>query len=118
MSGEIPVLAKVLNAVSQVRRKKDLHNDAVNFIGRQHGVYVSTQKDDDHSKEQLPGFSFIITRPTVLLRDGPSSRKLAPSRSQPGPIPISYIDLAEFSLNALRNEKLYNTCPYVVADSF
>lgn len=117
----MPILAKVLNAVSQVRRKKDLHNDAVNFIGHEHGMFASTAKEEeeeDHSGDKRPHFSFIITRPTVLLRDGPSSRKLAPSRSQPGPMPVSYIDLAEFSLNALRNEKLYNTCPYVVADSF
>ena len=37
---------------------------------------------------------------------------------QPGPFPVSHVDLAEFSLNALLKEKLYNTCPYVVADSF
>ncbi|GAX24503.1 hypothetical protein FisN_18Lh055 [Fistulifera solaris] len=118
VSGDIPVLAKVLNAVSQVRRRKDLHNDAVNFIGREHGILATSQEDGDDCEEKPPHFSFIVTRPTVLLRDGPSSRKLAPSKSQPGPLPISYVDLAEFSLNALRNEKLYNTCPYVVADSF
>ena len=37
---------------------------------------------------------------------------------QPGPFPIAHFDLAEFTLNALRNPKLYNSCPYVVADSF
>jgi len=40
------------------------------------------------------------------------------SLQQPGPIPVSYIDLAEFSLNALRTKKLFNSSPYVVADSF
>jgi hypothetical protein len=35
---------------------------------------------------------------------------------QPGPFPITNFDLAEFSLNALKTEKLYNTCPYVVQD--
>lgn len=37
---------------------------------------------------------------------------------QPGPFPIAHVDLAEFSLNALLTKKLYNSCPYVVADSF
>lgn len=32
----------------------------------------------------------------------------------PGPFPITNVDLAEFTLGALRTEKLYNTCPYVV----
>ena len=35
---------------------------------------------------------------------------------QPGPFPITNVDLAEFSLNALKSEKLYNTSPYVVPD--
>ena len=66
-----------------------------------------------------PNFHYIITRPTLLLRDGPSStKKLAASRSQPGPVPVTYVDLAEFTLNALRCDKLWNTCPYVVADTF
>jgi hypothetical protein len=35
---------------------------------------------------------------------------------QPGPFPITNIDLAEFTLSALRMEKLFNSCPYVVQD--
>jgi hypothetical protein len=35
---------------------------------------------------------------------------------QPGPFPITNVDLAEFTLGALRMEKLYNSCPYVVQD--
>jgi len=34
----------------------------------------------------------------------------------PGPFPITNFDLAEFTLCALRKEKLYNSCPYVVQD--
>ena len=67
--------------------------------------------------ESKPSFSFLITRPTVLIKDGPSIKKLAASKSQPGPFTITHIDLAEFSLNSLLNPKLYNKCPYVVADS-
>ena len=34
----------------------------------------------------------------------------------PGPFPITNIDLADFTLCALRMEKVYNSCPYVVQD--
>lgn len=38
------------------------------------------------------------------------------SLQQPGPLPVTYADLAEFTLGALRDEKLYNRYPYVVGD--
>ena len=38
------------------------------------------------------------------------------SLQQPGPFPITNVDLAEFTLSALRMEKIYNSCPYVVQD--
>lgn len=90
--------------------------------------------------------NFIVTRPSsdCMIWDRPSRRKLAASKSvrkqglpmdafmpnnvspnhsslssspqQPGPFPITNIDLAEFTLGVLRKEKLYNTCPYVVQD--
>jgi hypothetical protein len=34
---------------------------------------------------------------------------------QPGPFSISTGDLAEFTLNALLDVKLYDSCPYVVS---
>jgi hypothetical protein len=102
--------------------------------------YICTQADPEW-------FQFIVTRPSDMIWDRPSRKKLAASKSvrdvkysatrgsvlvlavvlivllrvflllkQPGPFPITNCDLAEFSLNALRNEKLYNTCPYVVQD--
>ena len=40
------------------------------------------------------------------------------SSQQPGPFPVAHVDMAKFSLEALLTEKLYNTCPYVVADGF
>jgi hypothetical protein len=40
------------------------------------------------------------------------------SSQQPGPFPVAHVDMAQFSLEALLTEKLYNTCPYVVADGF
>ena len=38
------------------------------------------------------------------------------STKQPGPFPITNTDLAEFTLNALKMEKIYNSCPFVVQD--
>ena len=84
-------------------------------------------------------FHYIVTRPSEMVWDRPSRKKLAASKSVsrkirfrinycsrlltlaktpqlPGPFPITNIDLAEFSLNALKMDKLYNTCPYVVQD--
>ena len=88
-------------------------------------------------------FDFIVTRPSNMIWDRPSRKKLSASKSVslvklmmfwlctprmvvltfffqilqlPGPFPITNIDLAEFSLNALKTENLYNTCPYVVQD--
>ena len=37
---------------------------------------------------------------------------------QPGPFPVTHIDLADFSLSALTTEKMFDSSPYVVADSF
>jgi hypothetical protein len=85
----------------------------IQFINAQH----NSHEKENASPNCKPSFSFLITRPTVLIKDGPSIKKLAASKSQPGPFAITFIDLAEFSLNALLNPKLYNTCPYIVADS-
>jgi hypothetical protein len=61
-------------------------------------------------------FNYIITRPGGAIWDRPSRKKLAASKSQPGPFPITNTDLAEFTLNALKMEKIYNSCPFVVQD--
>jgi len=71
--------------------------------------YVTNQTKNAH-------FNYIITRPSGSIRDKPSRKKLAASKSQPGPFPISNTDLAEFTLSALKMEKVYNSCPYVVQD--
>mmetsp|Transcript_435 Transcript_435/g.553 ORF Transcript_435/g.553 Transcript_435/m.553 type:complete len:93 (+) Transcript_435:183-461(+) len=71
--------------------------------------YISNQTKNAH-------FNYIITRPSTSIWDKPSRKKLAASKSQPGPFPITNTDLAEFTLNALKMQKIYNTCPYVVQD--
>ncbi len=50
-------------------------------------------------------YSLLVLLNTVTLR-----------LQQPGPFPVAHVDMAQFSLEALLTEKLYNTCPYVVAD--
>jgi hypothetical protein len=88
------------------------------------GIFTNTalQKDHDAVVKYIGDntgdwFSFIVTRPGTT-RNGPSKKKLAASRSQPGPIPVMNVDLAEFTLQALKNQALYNKCPYVVGDGF
>lgn len=61
-------------------------------------------------------FNYIVTRPSDLIWDKPSRKKLAASKSQPGPFPITNSDLADFTLEALKMQKIYNSCPFVVQD--
>lgn len=60
-------------------------------------------------------FHYVVTRPG-MLRDEHSKKRLTASRSLPGPVPVTNADLAEFSLGALMEHKLYDTMPYVVGD--
>jgi hypothetical protein len=62
-------------------------------------------------------FQFIVTRPGAT-RDGPSKKRLSASKSLPGPVPIMNVDLAEFTLQAMKNKNLYDKCPYIVGDGF
>lgn len=110
--GNTPVLSQVIKTVAHRRNAFLKDQDAIiSFIASQHAC---VEEADDQ-----PTFSFIVTRPTVLLKEGPAGhKKLKASKSQPGPFPIHYVDLASFSLDALQMERLYNTSPYVVADTF
>ncbi|GKY99705.1 hypothetical protein MPSEU_000924500 [Mayamaea pseudoterrestris] len=119
LNGKTPVLSKIVKSVTKRGNQSIRDQDfIVKFINAQHqpDEQENVEGSSSNNDSTKPLFSFLITRPTVLIKDGPSSKKLAPSKSQPGFFSITHIDLAEFSLNALRNRKLYNTCPYVVAD--
>jgi hypothetical protein len=113
-------------AVQQVA----LHHKKSRATERRRTSFAGDDNDQDSKENSTTGpspscaserakFAYIVTRPTAFLTDGPSStKKVAASKSQPGPFfPIAHVDLAEFSLNALLTKKLYHTCPYVVADS-
>eukprot|EP00546_Thalassionema_frauenfeldii_P021676 CAMPEP_0178904804 /NCGR_PEP_ID=MMETSP0786-20121207/5899_1 /TAXON_ID=186022 /ORGANISM="Thalassionema frauenfeldii, Strain CCMP 1798" /LENGTH=250 /DNA_ID=CAMNT_0020576293 /DNA_START=20 /DNA_END=773 /DNA_ORIENTATION=+ len=93
---------KILTNSNNDRMQKD-HDSIVEYIGK---------KSSKSNK-----IDYIVTRPGST-REGKSCKRLAASKSQPGPIPITYVDLAEFNLCALQLKKLYNTCPYVVGDGF
>jgi hypothetical protein len=103
----------------------------IQFLASQHGKSKSKSNESDHpssiiasdkencrrnSRSHKLPFSFVVTRPTIMIKDGPSRKKLAASKSQPGVFSMTNTDLADFTLNALLNKKLYNSCPYVVAD--
>uniref|UniRef100_A0A7S3L7I7 NAD(P)-binding domain-containing protein n=1 Tax=Amphora coffeiformis TaxID=265554 RepID=A0A7S3L7I7_9STRA len=116
--GRIPVMSKLIKSVAH-RRNSFLQDQdaAIDRIGIEHGL--RKYNDENRSVSMAPPhFRFIVTRPSVLLQDGPSSKKLAASKSQPGPFPVAHIDLADFSLGALTTEKMFDSSPYVVADSF
>jgi hypothetical protein len=114
--GKAPVLSRILKETSNLwlgassssPRLKD-HDDVIQYIVKEH---QHSSSNDEHYN-----FHYIVTRPGFLKR-GPSHKKLAASKSLPGPIPVTHVDLAEFTLHALLNEQLYNTCPYVVGDGF
>ena len=137
-TGTAPMLSQMVKKMSFSKGRRDTMSEQDEIV-----KYICTIPHEEDGKD-FP-FNFIITRPSDLLWDWPSRKRLAASKSvseqspfrlttikvfgvltelrsiiifykQPGPFPITNIDLAEFSLNALRNEKLYNSCPYVVQD--
>lgn len=132
------MFSQLVKKMTVRKSKRDLLNEQDQIV-----QYICTALQ---SSPDGPSLQFIVTRPSDLVWDRPSRKKLAASKSvsyeyaniffstafpthldfsqvtlhndtqQPGPFPITNIDLAEFSLNALKMEKLYNTCPYVVQD--
>jgi len=109
----MPIFSKILKTVVSVKKNDFLKDQdlVLEEIAKNHS------SDSDHNENS--NLSYIITRPSLFIRESTAlSRALAASRSAPGPVPVTHVDLAEFTLNALRQTKLYNSCPYVVADSF
>lgn len=100
-TGSAPVLA---NVVKFVKSYKDA------FLADQDKVVKHITEDADDVE-----FCYIVTRPGITRNGGRSKKRLAASKSQPL-VPVTTADLADFTLSALRMEKLYNTCPYVVGD--
>jgi len=135
LNGKTPIFSRVLKTAAYRRGLYLRDQDKViQTVAREHRVGSGrARKDDDGAEIDVgnddgkenaaenpspppppPHFSFVVTRPSVFLSEGPASKKLSASKSQPGPFPITHAELAEFSLNALVSPKLYNTCPYVV----
>eukprot|EP00536_Pseudo-nitzschia_multiseries_P010564 jgi/Psemu1/243044/estExt_Genewise1.C_3270013 len=103
--GVSPFFSKMVKKISFRKNWKNMKREQDRII-----QYIANQIKDSP-------VNYIITRPSAsLIWDKPSRQKLAASKSQPGPFPITNIDLADFTLNALRMEKIYNSCPYVVHD--
>jgi len=103
--GTTPILSKVVKKLAVRKNWKGMKREQDKIV-----KYIVNQTKN-------ASFNYIITRPSdTLIRDGSSRKKLAASKSQPGPFPITNIDLADFSLSALRMNKIYNSCPFVVQD--
>eukprot|EP00934_Nitzschia_sp_Nitz4_P000466 Nitzschia sp. Nitz4//scaffold5_size260463//87803//88966//NITZ4_000968-RA/size260463-augustus-gene-0.7-mRNA-1//1//CDS//3329555298//466//frame0 len=111
--GSAPLLSNMVKKMTVRKTRREVLREQDRII--KYIVRLSQTHDDEEDSEPLP-YRFIVTRPSEILWDRPSRKKLAASKSLPGPFPITNIDLAEFSLNALKNEKLYDSCPYVVQD--
>lgn len=97
--------------LSSVVKKMAVRRDWRNSTREQDKIvkYIIAQTKNAH-------FNYIVTRPSGNIWDKTSRKKLSASKSIPGPFPITNTDLAEFTLNTLRMEKVYNSCPYVVQD--
>jgi len=101
--GTAPMLSKMVKTLAVRKNWRDMKREQDKIV-----QYIVNQT------KQTP-FNYIITRPNEsMIRDKASRKELAASKSQPGPFPITNIDLAEFTLGALRMKKVYNSCPYVV----
>ena len=145
VTGQTPVLSKFVKSTTRRRDQFMLDLDSVmKRIAEEHGLRPCKSNQSKDVDQLRPHFSFVVTRPTILLQNGPGCKRLFASKSvsptpmnlfasneqahsliyfhpctqQPGPVPISHVDLAEFTLNALTSSKLYNSSPYVVADCF
>ena len=79
--GRIPIMSKVIKTVAHRRNTFLQDQDAViDRIGIEHGL--RKYSDENRSLNMAPPhFRFIVTRPSVLLQNGPSSKKLAASKS-------------------------------------
>jgi hypothetical protein len=103
VTGSTPIFSKVLKTFAHRRNHFLRDQDAVvRLVARQHGLLASAatvekendadtnkddkdehdqDNDDDDKEPTTADFSFIVTRATVLLKDGPPSKKLAASKS-------------------------------------
>jgi len=102
LSGGTPILSKVAKRILSQNKQTEDHNAVIQYMAESTGDW----------------FSILVTRPSPYLKSGRSKKRLAASKSQPSPVPVTYYDLAEFTLNALKDESLYNKAPYVVGDGF
>lgn len=79
--GRIPIMSKVIKSVAHRRSAGVQDQDAaIHRIGMEHGL---RRFNDENRSVNLapPHFRFIVSRPSVLLQDGPSSKKLSASKS-------------------------------------
>ncbi|KAL7566653.1 hypothetical protein ACA910_017719 [Epithemia clementina (nom. ined.)] len=119
VTGQTPVFSKLVKTTTRRRDQFMIDLDAVmKRIAVEHGMRPRQNVENQDPNPEQPNFSFVVTRPTILLQNGPGCKRLFASKSQPGPVPISHVDLAEFTLSALTNTKIQNSSPYVVADCF
>jgi hypothetical protein len=131
--GRTPVFSKVLKSArtagalahNVLRNRSNHQNTAANGAPDAladldsciHEIAAQHKRSDNNNCPAK--FAYIVTRPTTFLQDGTSQggNVAVASKSQPtGVFPLRHVDLAVFSLNSLLKRRLYQSCPYVVAD--
>jgi hypothetical protein len=132
--GRTPVFSKVLKSARtagalahNVLRNRSNHQSTAANPGTPDALAdldsciheIAAQHKRSDSNNGPAKFAYIVTRPTTFLQDGTSQggNVAVASKSQPtGVFPLRHVDLAVFSLNSLLKRRLYQSCPYVVAD--
>lgn len=71
--------------------------------------YIYDQKE----KGQDFGFQIIVTRPALLREKEGGKVNLVADHGKGAMSPVTFYDLAAWSLKAIKNESLYGTFPYV-----
>ena len=82
ITGRTPVFSKVVKTTTRRRDQFMLDLDAVmKRIATEHGLRTSTNNNDENQNPKAPHFSFLVTRPTILLQNGPGCKRLFASKS-------------------------------------
>ena len=75
-------MAKVLRTVAKFNNPFLADQEAaLQHLAGQHRGRARDRSNDENDDASDPNFSYIVIRPSVLMRDGPSMRKLSASRS-------------------------------------
>jgi NmrA-like family len=95
IQGATPVLSKLVKVLAHATgRTLQLtdHDGVMEYLAMEHGRYAANKRNPEVRKSQPtdssprhPHFHYLVTRPTVLVKDGPASKRLCASKSVSSP---------------------------------